>query len=109
LPGALTLLYNCPLFVSCSFRISNKLWQQPEQTLTATYNCYVYSRGPNVLVVTTNGGSGSDNTCSVQLPESSTLLDNGVSAVHDLLAMQTVSHSSSSVATLLSSAMQKAF
>jgi hypothetical protein len=80
-----------PLLVSRSFRTSHKLWQQPEVTLAATYNCYVYSRGPNVLVVTTNGGSGSDNTCSVQLPDSSTLLDNGVSAVHDLLAMQTVS------------------
>jgi hypothetical protein len=60
-------------------------------TLAATHNCYVYSRGPNVLVVTTNGGSGSDATCSVQLPDSSTLLDSGVSAVHDLLAMETVS------------------
>lgn len=81
------------LFVSChnSFRLSHKLWKQPEQTLAATPDCYVYSRGPNVLVVTTNGGSGSANTCSVQLPASSMLMDNGVSAVHDLLAMSTVS------------------
>ncbi|WIA17732.1 hypothetical protein OEZ85_009247 [Tetradesmus obliquus] len=72
-----------------NFRLSHKLWKQPEQTLAATPDCYVYSRGPNVLVVTTNGGSGSANTCSVQLPASSMLMDNGVSAVHDLLAMST--------------------
>ncbi|KAF8055834.1 SPAC27E2.01 [Scenedesmus sp. PABB004] len=67
------------------FRTANKVWREPETTLTATKDCHVFSRGPGVLVATTNVGAGKDVTCSVQLPANSTLLTGGVAGVQDVL------------------------
>lgn len=68
------------------FRTSRQLWTVPEVTLAVSRDCYVYARGADVLVVTTNKGSGKGAaTCSAVLPKNVTLFDSGPASVQDVL------------------------
>lgn len=64
-----------------------------ERPETVTADCYSYSVGPDVLVVTTNRGSSphnADKSCSVVLPEASQLMRNGLAGLQDVLDFKQV-------------------
>lgn len=89
------LVRDCCTLV-CRLRTSLQLWSQPEVELNATADCYVFSRGPDVLVLLTNRGSSqqvSAETCSVQLTASGSqsLLQGGLSNICDVLSDSKVS------------------
>jgi len=85
------------------------IWQLPQDDLNVTSTCYTFSRGPDMLVITTNQGSSKLGSafkmeagvtdsgtppalhCVVVLPETVTLLDNGLTSMSDVLAPNDVS------------------